>query len=270
MMQLLLSNSTEVLELFRDSQVQVSANRLEKIHKHTPSNVQKLIDQVNLDLKECIRPAGSGALDETMWPWRGKHPAVVYIPRKPKSTGFKVQTIVFLLAYSSRPFAFAFAPELTQHHMKQTEALEWMRKNIKEYPNVDNTCDSWYTSINFMNRHTDIPITGSLHGTAGDGLYELLTHGLKIGQYRVFKKNDILVCAFVDNAIMLTATTNIKVKQRDIDQEIDIDQSIEETPSKKVMISQNGIGTLDKLSKSDLQYILSSMGKSTSNISSLS
>jgi hypothetical protein len=261
LLELLVNGKVQVSQFFRTRARVTTANRIEKIHHLLPENLDPLFKETNRDWKECIRPAGSASLDETMWPWTGEHHALVFIPRKPHQHGFKVQTIVFRLAYSNRPFAFSFSPELDSKHPGPYDCLGWLHKVVKNIPHIEVTFDSWYTQLNWVEKHSSLPVTGGLRTAGAIGLYEIFTYGLKRNDYRVFKKGDLLVCAYLDEGQMVTITNSYCIIEVGSNEETDSEEKELENNRR---MSTAGIEALKSLPKSDLQYLLREIGKSTS------
>jgi hypothetical protein len=257
----LLGQKVKLKDAFRESGLQTSGNRLEKIHELLPESLNPLYDQVNKDMQECIRPCGSASLDETMWPWKGSHPATVFIPRKPHKTGFKVQTIVFRLAYTNLSFAWAFQPELSEKHPGPSECMDWFNDNTKNIPQKELTCDSWYPTFSWMEAHEELPVTAAIHSTSGVGVYDLFTYELKNGEYRLFKKGPLLLCAFADNAHMVTASTRVCLAVSQLDEDVDEEASLDETSGKIPKVTAADITAMSQLRKALLQHLLQLQGK---------
>lgn len=58
--------------------------------------------KLNESIRQAMTIGGYAVLDEMMWPWKGKHVAVVFIERKPNPEGFKVLSLCIQLTCSGR------------------------------------------------------------------------------------------------------------------------------------------------------------------------
>jgi hypothetical protein len=90
----------------------MSENQWEKIRKAVDFSHAKLFRLLNENFKKCWQPGGVGSLDETIWPWKGKHEKTVFIERKPNPFGFKVLSLCFSSTRTNRPYCYHFIPEL--------------------------------------------------------------------------------------------------------------------------------------------------------------
>ena len=71
----------------------ISLNKWKQITSFFPFDLWAVVDTINSNFKQQFIVCDHISLDESMWPWRGEHPASKYIERKPEPWGFKVIAI---------------------------------------------------------------------------------------------------------------------------------------------------------------------------------
>jgi hypothetical protein len=80
----------------------IKQRALDQFIHHLVFEPKLWFQKLNESIKQVVTKGGFAALDEMMWPWKGKHVAIVYIERKPHPLGFKVLSLCIQLSHSGR------------------------------------------------------------------------------------------------------------------------------------------------------------------------
>jgi len=88
----------------------LSLTRLRKIKAWLNFDDVKAAEMLCDELRKWVKVPGRVTLDETMIGWKGSHPAVVYIPRKPVPTGVKCFNISCQFSRQRQSFPSSLPP----------------------------------------------------------------------------------------------------------------------------------------------------------------
>jgi hypothetical protein len=80
----------------------IKQRALDQFIQHLAFDPKLWFQKLNESIIQAVTTGGFAALDEMMWPWKGKHVAVVFIERKPHPYGFKVLSLCIQLTHSGR------------------------------------------------------------------------------------------------------------------------------------------------------------------------
>ncbi len=122
------------------------------------------------------------------------------------------------------------------------------------------TADSWYGSLAWMKLQKEWPCTFSISSSHNSHLYELFTHGLKKGEYRVFENNGLFVCICYDTSIMTTATTACTLGKRYQDQYHHLRSTALQLLQIKPTLSEAGTQIIATMPLNDLQSLAAELG----------
>lgn len=166
----------------------------------------QLADVMCGELRKWIKVPGRVTLDETMLGWKGSDPAIVFIPRKPQSTGVKCINISCQFSRSGKAFLLHFLPDVTTPRLSPYTCLEWAVKCLEPVRPVSFTADSWFGMMSRLNS-SSVPFTVAIPFKQDMELLELFSWNLRLGEYRVFRKGDFVLCVFADAKIVRTSST---------------------------------------------------------------
>ncbi|PRP89761.1 hypothetical protein PROFUN_00103 [Planoprotostelium fungivorum] len=205
----------------------LSINKYNQIASYLHPPWETIWPMVNRNFETSIIPGGYATLDETMWAWQGEDPGIVCIERKPDGIGWKCITMAVKMAHTGRPYMLLLRPEVSEH-FKPYECLD-VAKHLANKYHLSVCADRWFGRMGWLETWC-----GSTFFTAGMkkseslALYNVMTHKLDFGQYRVFRKGDLLISAFKDEAMMVVATSACSVEGKDDTSDGDDDDNDED------------------------------------------
>ena len=217
--------------------------------------------------KEQISLGGNGCIDETMWKWTGQDSRIVFIERKPKSMGWKVITMAVAFSKVNLPYLY-FMPDVGTSALNVSTVLDTIKKILPV--KIPLTMDAWFGSPDWMQSNKDISITCCVSQQRLSHVWNVLSHNLKCGQYRIFTNGSIIVSVFADEKIMKTATTFFRIRNNqqsssndNNSNEIILDnkQSIDYIQPPR--LSASSIPILQQHSLEDLKALASCLGENT-------
>jgi hypothetical protein len=100
--------STLKAEIRGSKSMGMTTNRWQNMRRAVDFDPLKFFQLLNKNFKKNWKPGQFGTLDETIWPWKGKHPKTVFIERKPNPCGFNVLTLCFPSTRTGRPYCYHF------------------------------------------------------------------------------------------------------------------------------------------------------------------
>jgi len=80
----------------------IKQHALDRFIRHLAFDLKVWFQKFNVSIREAVTTGNHVALDEMMWPWKGKHVGSVFIERKPNPEGFKVLSLCIELSCSGR------------------------------------------------------------------------------------------------------------------------------------------------------------------------
>ncbi len=107
-------------------------------------NESEVYQVLNDAFKLAVKVPGVMVLDEAMWEWKADHPAVVSIPRKPKSRGVKAFIVSFAFTHTDYPYCWHFIPDIARPGLNAATTLDMIHRIIQPYAPVSITTDSWF------------------------------------------------------------------------------------------------------------------------------
>jgi len=152
--------------------------------------------------------------DESLAGWDGKHAWVRFIPRKPVPAGIRFYLLVGVTEKTGRPFIIGIWPDTFHVNMALgfktvvDQALKLVQElyQSKFLPSpVSITFDSLFAFPDFAILGEVMHIQLSLALGKTHRFVELLSEGMKKGEYRVFQLGSLLLSIFIDQV----AVTNI-------------------------------------------------------------
>ncbi|PRP80808.1 hypothetical protein PROFUN_11223 [Planoprotostelium fungivorum] len=184
-----------------------SISRDERVAKYIDADWDNIWKILNLNFESAIIPGGNSTVDETMLPWHGFHPMIVYIEGKPEPVGWKAVTMAVKLGVASRPYLISCIPEITKH-IKPHQALATVR-GIAQRHKLSVCGDRWFGRAGYMESFTGTDfLTFGMKLTEDTPLYTIMLHGLHDGQFRVFSNGKMLVSAYRGDSALIVATSN--------------------------------------------------------------
>jgi hypothetical protein len=157
---------------------------------------------------------------------------------------------------------FHFIPEITTKHLGAYAALDNFKQVLPK--KISLTCDSWFGMKSWMEFNNHLPVTMSMSSNQGDGLWQLFSHNLQRNQFRTFSNNKILVTVFLDEGLLVTASTMFKI----LDERASVNTPLQArktnvlAPSFK--LSKTALELLCQFPKDDLVLLSTALGKSSS------
>lgn len=162
----------------------------------------------------------------------------------------------FELTKALRPVCYHIIPDLTIPHIGGSAVLNTM---IKEKPDnatgITLCADSFFTSLGWLKSHPQMKSVFAISKVKNESLFNLFSHDLDFNEYRVFSNGSIMVSVWLDNKLMICASTTHKWSPNP-------EGTLRGyTPmTREPIISMEGTNTLKQLSISDLQALASNMG----------
>jgi len=179
----------------------MSKNRWETIRRGISYNPSKLFTLLNDNFKKHWKPGGVGSLDETIWPWKGKHPRTVFIERKPNPSGFKVLTLCFQSTRTSHPYCYHFVPDILES-LSVANILHEFHQVLPSPTRPPITADSWFGNLGWLESSPNHFTTFAMKKKTCSHLFRVITHNLKPNEFRVFTNGKVVVSVFHSEAIM--------------------------------------------------------------------
>ena len=242
----------------------LSLTRLRKIKAWLNFDDVKAAEMLCDELRKWVKVPGRVTLDETMIGWKGSHPAVVYIPRKPVPTGVKCFNISCQFSRSGKAFLLHFLPDVGSPFVTKYASLAWAMKCLEPSAPVSFTADSWFGMLPWLEAHTSVPFTVAIPSNQDKELLELFTWRLRQGEYRVFRKGDLLLCVFVDGKVVRTSSSCYNVAPSPESVHAAEETTLEERLEIEPVVSDHGTQILKSLCKEDLMNIARRCGESSS------
>lgn len=208
-----LANGTPDLDnhMRSDRPGEISANRLAGFRFLLKYDMPELFRMVSANYRRQIQAGGTACLDETIWPWTGNHYAVVYIPRKPNTTGLKAITLCVTMTRSNRSYCIDIVPDISEPQLDPAACLDMAVQTMQSLGLQSLIADAWFGSLNALHRHTDVFISFSIGGTRGAAIFPVFHHNLNWRDYRLFRKEGVILSVYADNAILSVASTLYEV-----------------------------------------------------------
>lgn len=246
-----------------ERRVGLSANRYEDLKAHLDFNMEDLISAFNDSLKESIVVGGHGVVDESMLPWHGKSPFSITIPRKPKSTGLRMYVVCFPLASTGQPVAFHVIPDIRSPTYGGREVLDIVYDQLPADRILSITADSFFGNLNWMTTHQDRFLTLAIPKNSDPKLFELFSKDLAHHEFRSFAKGDLVVTLWLDESLVITASTRYKTKRPGESSREGSYRGIDFN-SQREKLSLPTIHILEKLPQDQLEILAKKCGISTS------
>jgi hypothetical protein len=238
----------------------ISRRKLEKFMEHLKYAPDKLFQLVNKSFKSLIKLGGIGALDETIWGWKGNHAGVIFIERKPKGEGFKVLTFCTKFTRSGRSFCYHFIPDI-QANLSVYQVLDQFGTVIPKGMTI--AADNWFGMLNWLQFHANLDWTLAVKETQQEQLWKIFGHDLHFGEYRSFFNGKMVLTVFADNSIVKTASTHFNVEN--VDPSVQHSNQLLSTNivPPPFQLSEDAAKILATLPHEDLKKLAAHIGKST-------
>ncbi len=178
-----------------------------KSENTSPSTLAPCLLFFNSALKETLTVSGSRAIDETLFPFKGKSQLKVHIPRKPHPWGLRAYMCCFPLAVTGRPVVYHILPDLNKPFYRPVEVMEAMALALPSSGHISVTADSFFSSLGFLRSHPDLMVTFGCAQNDIAAFLPLWTHKLFYHNYRVFTDGQVVISLWKDNALVLTGST---------------------------------------------------------------
>lgn len=235
----------------------LGTKRYNKIRKVLTFDIETVVNLFNANLKVQFIPAGNGSGDELMWGWESDHENVRTIPHKPIDKGIIVYAIAFSLTRSKRPLLWHIIPDL---RIPVITPFEVLNATLAHWPNTDITLtvDALFSNLRFLTNHSDRHITMAMTKSHISNIWSLFTFELKYCEYRIFRKENVIIAFWLDNRIMSCASTSFSISESEsVGQVRGIDLTGNEP-----LISAQGAQILETLSIDDLRRLAGAQGTS--------
>ena len=174
-------------------------------------NTKQLYTDFTSNTHSITTVAGESAIDETMLPYEGKTDHSVFIPRKPHNIGIRLYLHCFRLSSSDLPLCFSVVPDTEEQCIPSNHVLERMNNHLPVNSKVSITCDSFFSSLGWLESHPNRPTLFSLNSNDLSVLLPLFRHKLKFHEFRMFTNNKIIVSLWMDSELVVCATNRFRM-----------------------------------------------------------
>jgi len=239
----------------------LTATRYKKIIKYLKFKELEFFERVNKIFGENISLGGHGTFDETIWPWKGDHPAIVHIERKPNATGFKVFNVCFPLTLSNRPYCVFFIPDLSRPSISVTNSLDTLISSLPLSSTRSITMDNWFCMLGWLYSHPQYNLTFSVKEAQDSNLFSIFSYELPEHHYRTFQKGHVILTVFADVSLVRTASTCFNASLPPPTTIQSISPSPLEITQLPPRLSVEAIQVLEQLSVDDLRALASTIGE---------
>ncbi|MBA2655051.1 MAG: hypothetical protein H0U71_08325 [Gammaproteobacteria bacterium] len=243
--------------------IPMSKSRYDTVNQFLAFNPKVLVEIFNKQASESVTIGQHSVVDESMLRYEGDTAYQIVMPRKPTDTGLRVYGHCFPLTRTNRPFYYYLLLDIQVPNLTSTEVLDNLVLRWKDPLQFTLSGDSYFGGIYWLLANQNYPTTLAIrtNDTAISHLLPLLGYQLKYQEYRIFKKGDVIVTLWLDNALVITASTAfVSTKQHLLEGQYRGYVTSNILPS----LSINGIQILEQLSCADLQALAKRLGKPSS------
>ena len=191
------------------TRIGVSRRKYEHIRKRLVIDVQHLFDQFNANTHSITTVSGESAVDETILPFEGESPHIVFIPRKPHDTGIRLYLHCYRLTATSLPICYSVFPDVNDRTMTPRNVLDQTVGAMT--PGTSIVADSFFSSMGWLQSKQHVPTLFSMTNSDLSELAMLFTHNLRFHQYRVFSNDKVMVSVWSDNSIIMCGSNRFQV-----------------------------------------------------------
>jgi hypothetical protein len=184
----------------------ITVSKWEHLHRLLAFDTKVFFDLFNKGLQSIVKVGGEGTMDEMMLPWTAFHELVVTIERKPNERGVRVYVWTFYLTRSGHPIVFMVIPDIRIPFFTGTQVMDNVAANMPPRT-VSVVTDAFFGNLEWLQAHSAYNYTSALNFHHNLADFTLLSHKLGYHQNRVFIYKDVVVSLFVDNNLMITAST---------------------------------------------------------------
>lgn len=184
----------------------ISTSKWERLHNLLAFDPKILLAFFNKGLQSIVKVGGEGTMDEMMLPWTASHEFVVTIERKPNERGLRIYVWTFYLTCSGHPIVYMVIPDTSVPFFTGTQIMDNVVANLPPRT-VSVVTDSFFGNLEWLQANSAYNFTSAINFHHNTAQFTLLSHGLTYHQNRVFAYKDIVVSLFLDNNLMITAST---------------------------------------------------------------
>lgn len=185
----------------------IREDRMQRLQQLLTCVDSGLLAVLNDSFSAAVVVGDAVSLDEMMWPWLAAHPSVTTIPRKPQDTGVKVFAVAMKFTHTGLPYCLHVLPDVARPPMTAAAVLRHMQTWLEQFRRPALVGDLWFGRLGWMVGADNMPATFALDADEEPALFRLAAYELRQGQYRVFRLSGVLICMYLNNGYMRTAST---------------------------------------------------------------
>jgi hypothetical protein len=149
-------------------------------------------------------------IDEAMWEYKGKSDYVVFVERKPKPLGIRAYLHCFEMKNTDRAVVYQVLPDIRRPCYRPSEVLSILTQELPQGVDVEITTDCYFANLNWLRIEPRLFTMAVVDNNIG-GLADLFCHNMKLHEFRVFEKDNILLSAWIDRKRVLCASNAFRL-----------------------------------------------------------